>query len=122
MYQKLQDVIAIAVTCPTTVDIGDPVVMSDDNTVAAISGAGEVVVGVVCQHETGAAVCTIETRFRERRDDRVVGSADCVVGPFVYDATGDVITYDSASHDPSAIAGIALTGGVEDDVIETLEY
>lgn len=122
MYQKLQDVIAIEVTCPSTVTKGDPVVMSDDNTVAAISGAGQVIVGTVCVHEADAVVCTIETRFRERRDDRVCGADATTVGPFVFDALGKVIAYASASHDPSAIAGVLLTGGDEDDVVETLEY
>lgn len=122
MKQTLVDLVAIDVTCPSTVTIGQPVVMSGDFTVAAISGAGEVIVGVVCKHEKDATKCTIETRFRERRDDRVSG-ASAAVGPFVYDAAGKVIAYSSGSHDASAIAGIILKAATAgDQVIDTLEY
>ena len=122
MRQSLVDLIAIDVTCPSTIDIGDPVVMSDDLTVAAISGAGQFIVGVVCKHEADATKCTIETRFRERRDDRVSGAA-AAVGPFVFDAAGKVIAYSSGSHDASAIAGVILEAASgADEVVDTLEY
>lgn len=122
MKQALVDLIAIDVTCPDTVTIGQPVVMSDNFTVAAISGAGQFIVGTVCKHEAEATKCTIETRFRERRDDRLSGAA-AAVGPFVFDANGKVIAYNSGSHDASAIAGVILKAATAgDQVIDTLEY
>jgi len=123
MYQKRSEVLAVKFTCPTTVGVGDPVVISDDLTVAAISGAGSTsIIGTVCQHLDGAAYCTVETKFRERRDDRVAG-AECAVGPFVFDANGEVIAYDADSHDPAAIVGVVIVAAAQaDDIVETLEY
>ena len=78
MKQKLSDVLAIELICPTTVEVGDVVVISDDKEVAAISGAGALtIVGTVCAHKASATVCTVETRFRERRDDRLAGASLC---------------------------------------------
>jgi hypothetical protein len=101
MHQIKEDTLAISFVCPTTIDIGDPVVISDDLTVAAIAGTAEDgLVGNVVQHEADAAVCTVSTRFRARRDDRVADETDAPpVGPFVYAADGDVIEYVEASHD-----------------------
>ena len=122
MKQALVDLIAIDVTCPDTVTIGQPVVMGSDLTVAAISGAGQFIVGTVCKHEASATKCTIETRFRERRDDRQCGADSTPVGPFVFDAAGKVIAYNSGSHDASAIAGVILEAGDTDDEVDTLEF
>ena len=123
MKQKLSDVLAIEVICPTTVSVGDVVVITDDKEVAAISGAGALtIVGTVCAHKASATVCTVETRFRERRDDRLAG-ATCAVGPFVWNASGKAIAYDANTHDPAAIAGLVILAAAEaDDVVETLEY
>lgn len=123
MYQKRSEVLAIRVTCPTTVEIGDVVVIDDDLECAAISGAGSTsILGTVCQHLDEADYCTVETRFRERRDDRLAGAA-VAVGPFVFDAAGKVIAYAPLSHDPAAIAGLVIVAGADaDDVVETLEY
>lgn len=123
MYQRLSDVLAISVTCPSSVDVGDVVVISDDLTCAAISGAGSTaILGTVCKHLDGETTCTVETRFRERRDDRLAG-AQVAVGPFVWNAAGKAIAYDAASHDPSAIAGLVIVAGAQADaVVQTLEY
>jgi hypothetical protein len=98
--------------------------MNGDNTVKALDAAGQFIVGVVCAHEADATVCTIETRFRERRDDRISGAASTPAGPFVWelDTTYKAIAYSSGSHDASGIAGVILKGGNDGDTIETLEY
>jgi hypothetical protein len=123
MYQKRSEVLALRVTCPTTVSIGDVVVISDDLEVAAISSAGSTsILGTVCQHLDDADYCTVETKFREHRDDRVAGAA-VAVGPFVWNAAGKAIAYDPDVHDSAAIAGLVVVAGAQpDDVIETVEY
>ena len=118
------DVLAVNFTCATTgVDKGDVVEITGDNTVACPSGAGSIkVVGTVCKHLEGAAECTVETRFREKRADRIAGAA-CAVGAFVFDADGKVIAYNSGVHSVAAIRGIAITHTSAGDVaIETLEF
>ena len=101
MKQIKENTLAVSFVCPTDIEIGEPVVISDDLTVAAISGAADDrLVGNVVAHEAGEAVCTVSTRFRERRDDRVADETDAPpVGPFVYDDAGAVIEYVEASHD-----------------------
>jgi len=123
MYQKKSDILAIKVTCPDSVIVGQVVVISGDNTVAAISAAGSLtVVGTVVQHLEDATTCVVETKFRERRDDRVSGAA-IAVGPFVWNAAGKAIAYDSESHDSAAIAGLCIkAASAADQTIETLEY
>jgi len=122
MKQRLSDVLAVEFICPTSIEVGDVVVIASSGTVAAISGAGQTTkVGTVCAHTDAAAYCTVETRYRERRDDRLSGAA-IAVGPFVWNAAGKAIAYDSNTHDPSAIAGLAITSASAGDVvIETLE-
>lgn len=124
MYQKLHDVLAVNFTVSAnTVEVGDVVVVSADNTVALLAAEGSTsIVGTVCKYLKDATECTVETRFRERRDDRLAGAA-AAVGPFVFDASGKVIEYDADSHDPASIAGILITAASDpDDVVETLEY
>lgn len=123
MYQKRSEVLAIRVTCPTTVEVGDVVVISDDLEVAAISAAGSTtILGTVCQHLDDADYCTVETKFRERRDDRLAGAA-VAVGPFVWNSAGKAIAYDADTHDSAAIAGLVIVAGDDADaVIETVEY
>lgn len=122
MKQRLDNVLAVSFTCLSSIEVGDVVVISADNTVVKNAAAGSLaVVGTVCKHGYLATKCTVETRFRERRDDRVSGAA-VAVGPFVFDASGKVIAYDAAAHDPSAIRGLVIkhaTAG--DQVVETLE-
>lgn len=123
MKQKLSDVLAIELSCPANIAVGDVVTISASKEVIKLAAAGALnIVGTVCVHKNGATSCTIETRFRERRDDRVSGAA-VPVGPFVWDATGKVIAYDANNHDPAAIAGLVITpAGNADEVVETLEY
>lgn len=123
MYQKRSDVLAIKLTCPTTVEVGDVVVIDDDLEVAAISAAGSTkIVGTVCQYLEDATYCTVETKFRERRDDRLAGAA-CAVGPFVWNSAGKAIAYDADAHDAAAIAGLVIVAADNaDEVVETLEY
>jgi len=100
MKQIKENTLAVSFVCPTDVVEGQPVVITDDLEVAAISGAADDgLVGNVAAHEAGAASCTVSTRFRERRDDRVADQTDAPdVGPFVYDDAGAVIGYVEASH------------------------
>lgn len=116
------DVLAVNFTCATTINVGDVVEVSADNTVAVPSGAGSIkIVGTVCKHLTGATECTVETRFREKRTDRVSGAA-CAVGAFVFDGAGKVIAYASETHSPAAIRGVALTHTSNpNEAIDTLE-
>lgn len=122
MKQRLSNVLAIRVTCPTNVVLNQPVVLSGDKTVAAISAAGEHIVGYVDVHAKDVDFCTIRTPYTERRDDRVSGAA-VSVGPIVFDAAGKVINFVDATHTPDAIVGVALTAATgADETIETLEY
>jgi ABC-type uncharacterized transport system YnjBCD ATPase subunit len=116
------DVLAVNFTCATTVDVGDVVEVSADNTVAVPSGAGSIkIVGTVCKHLADATECTVETRFREKRTDRVSGAA-CAVGAFVFDGDGKVIAYAAETHSAAAIRGVAITHTSNaDEAIETLE-
>jgi len=123
MYQKRSEVLALTLACPTTVAVGDVVVIGSDLTVAAISAAGHTsILGTVVQHLDDAATCTVETRFRERRDDRVSGAA-IPVGPFVWDSAGKAIAYNAATHDSAAIAGLCIkSANAGNAAIETVEY
>lgn len=122
MKQRLDNVLAVSFTCLSSINVGDVVTISANNTVVKLAEAGSLkVVGTVCKHGYLATSCTVETRFRERRDDRVSGAA-CAVGPFVFDANGKVIAYSAASHDPSAIRGLVIKASTDaDQVVETLE-
>lgn len=100
MKQIKEDTLGVSFVCPTDIEIGEPVVITDDLEVAAISGAADDNhIGNVVAHEAGEATCTVSTKFRERRDDRVADETDAPpVGPFVYASDGDVIEYVEASH------------------------
>lgn len=122
MSTNRSDVLAVNFTCATTVDVGDVVEVSADNTVAVPSGAGSIkIVGTVCKHLADATECTVETRFREKRTDRLSGAA-CAVGAFVFDGDGKVIAYAAETHSAAAIRGVAITHTHNaDEAIETLE-
>jgi hypothetical protein len=119
--QKKADVLAVKMVCANTVKAGDTVEITGDKTVAVPTAAGSIkVMGMVCRsYDTE---CTVETSFREHRDDRLSGAA-VAVGPFVFDSAAKVIAYDAAVHSPAAIRGLAITHTTAGDaVIETLEY
>ena len=125
MYQTRNDVLAVKFTvAANAVAVGDVVIITDDLTVAKNNAAGSLaVVGTVAQYRTGDTQCTVNTRFRERRDDRIVPAADIVVGPFVFDADNNVIAYNSGVHSPAAIRGLAITTPTATGAtVETLEY
>ena len=93
MIQTKEKVLAISVACPSTVEIGDPVLLSGDLTCKAIDAlASTYLLGVVVEHEDDAETCVVATRFRERRDDRVSYGGPSV-GPFVLNAAGKAINY-----------------------------
>jgi len=124
MKQRLSDVLAVSFACPSTIAVGDVVVLdSTAKTVKQVDAAGSVaIVGTVAVHKGTDLFCTVETRFRERRDDRVSGAAITAPGPFVYDAAGKVIAYNSTTHDAAAIAGLVITTATAaDQTVETLE-
>ena len=94
MYQKKSKVLAIRFACPTTIEVGDVAVITNtDNTIAKVSTEGSnKIIGTVATHKDGASECVVETRFRERRDDRVC-AAVFNNGPFVWDNTGKAVSY-----------------------------
>ncbi|MDR3605479.1 MAG: hypothetical protein P4L38_12680 [Syntrophaceae bacterium] len=97
MNQGVQDILAISFACPTTTEEGDVVKISGDNAVVKNTDIGSVnVVGVVCAHIPGAAACTVATRFRERRDDRLAG-VTVTPGAFVWGPLNRVYPYSGAS-------------------------
>lgn len=126
MKQKIDNVLAVSFTCPTTIAVNDIAILNTtaSKTVKKNDAAGSVnYVGRVSAHLTAATTCTVDTKFRERRDDRLSGAAFAATGPFVWNASHKAIPYNSSTHDPSAIAGLCLTiCDSADDVIETLEY
>jgi hypothetical protein len=125
MYQKKNDVLAVKFTvAANAVEVGDVVILSADNTVKKNDAAGSLlVVGTVCQYRTDDTQCVVETRFRERRDDRIIPEANMTFGPFVFDANNKVIAYVAESHSPAAIRGLCLTSATgTGDAVETLEY
>ena len=143
MHQRLQEVLAFNFACADAIAEGEIVEITGDLTEAVPTVAGSLkVIGTVVRKRghamsnagnvygatpsvvTGGAPaeCTVETRFRERRDDRVSG-ASVPVGPFVFDGNGAVIAYNASVHSPAAIRGLVIThaaaGGA---VVQTLEY
>jgi hypothetical protein len=97
MNQGVQDILAISFACPTTIEEGDVVKISGDNAVVKNTDIGSVnVVGVVCAHIPGAASCTVATRFRERRDDRLAG-VTVTPGGFVWGPLNRAYPYSGAS-------------------------
>lgn len=123
MAQSKGDVLAQSFTCATTVNVGDMVEISAANTVAVPSGAGSIkIVGRVVKHLDDATECVVETRFREKRTDRLSGAA-VAVGAFVFNGSGKVINYDDQTHSPAAICGLVITTANAGDVaVETLEF
>jgi hypothetical protein len=125
MKQRNDNVLNVSFACPANMAVGDVAVLDTTaaKTVKKQYQAGSLnVVGVVVAHLTSAIKCSIDTKFRERRDDRVVGSSFAGgTGPFVWDASMHCIPYDSATHDPSAIAGLVITKTAS-GACETLEY
>lgn len=92
-----QDILAISFACPTTIAVGDVVKISGDNAVVKNTDIGSVnIAGVVCAHVPGAASCTVATRFRERRDDRLAG-VTVTPGGFVWGPLNKAYPYSGAS-------------------------
>ena len=122
MKQKLNNVLAVSFICAPTVKVGDIVEISDAKTVAVLTATNSIkTVGCVCKHRDTDTECTVETRFRERRDDRVSGEA-LVVGAFVFGADNTIWQYVAATHDPAAIAGLVITTATDaGQIVETLE-
>jgi len=85
--------LAISATCPSDIEVGDPVVISGDLTVAAISAEADIrLIGSVEKHEDTKTSCVVGTKFRERRDDRLA-AAVFNNGPFYWDADGKAAMY-----------------------------
>lgn len=124
MKQNRSSVLAVRLTCPTTIEVGDVVILDTAaKTVKKLDAAASVkIVGTVESHADLATECTVATRFRERRDDRVSGAAISAPGPFVFDASMKAIAYAAGTHDAAAIAGLVITtANAADVVVETLE-
>ena len=96
MNQAVENILAISLACPITIEVGDVVKISGDNAVVKNTDLGSVnVVGVVCAHIPGAASCTVATRFRERRDDRLAG-VPVTPGGFVWGPLNRAYPYSGA--------------------------
>lgn len=97
-YQNVPGaVLAISFACADTIQKGDIVEITDDLEVAVLSAAGSAsVVGSVDNYAYGSTTCTVATRFRERRSDRIAGE-DLTVGPFVFGALNKVYKYTPAT-------------------------
>ncbi len=102
MRQILADVLAVSFECPADVKVGDKVEVKTPVTtgipaVQKISVVGSPkVVGTVCRHRDDETNCTVETPFRERRDDRIAGE-NLVVGPFMFGPDNKVYKYPFAA-------------------------
>ena len=123
--RKKSDVLAKKFSCASTINEGDVVEISGAGIVALPSAAASLsIVGTVSIHEKDALFCTVDTKFREYREDRVAGEAIDAGSPFVHGAgDGKLYAYDDETMDSAAIAGLAVTTAAADgDVIKTLEY
>jgi hypothetical protein len=129
MYQTQREVLAINFSTSNAVVRGDVVEIVGDLDINKPSVAGSLaIIGTVdrargAKFEGGAPYdVTVATGFRERRDDRTAGAA-VSVGPFVFDANGQVIAYDAETHSPAAIRGLVITAATaKNQVVQTLEY
>lgn len=75
--------LSISVTCPSNVEVGDPVRISDHLTVAKITSAGHRdIIGNVIQHEDNATECVVSTKFNKRTTR--TANAEMGFGPFVW--------------------------------------
>lgn len=125
MLRKLNNVLAVEFTCASTIDVDDIVEISAASTVAVPSSAASIaIVGRVCKHAEDATTCTVETKFREYRDDVIAGEAISAGTPIVNSATAPkVIAYTDVSHDSAEIMGLAVTASSQDgDAITALLY
>jgi hypothetical protein len=97
MKQPNSRTLAVVLACPADIAVGDPVEISGSLACAKPAAAASIkMVGLVEAHALGATECTVWTRFRERRDDRVA-AAEVPPGPFVFDATMKLVKYTGAT-------------------------
>lgn len=122
MIQSNANVLAVRFTCANTIDKGDVVEITTDNTVAAVTGASAKVVGVVESYVYGATECVVNTRFRERRDDRVAGENFAACAPFYFGASNKVYLWETGTDKPETIGGLVIKIGDADETVETLEF
>ena len=125
MHKRLTEILSLNFACADTIAEGKVVEIVDDLTIAVPTTAASInVVGTVARKKgylpsnnsdvygatpnptTGGdpAYCTVETGFRERRDDRVA-AGPMTVGPFVFDGNGKAIQFTQAL--PATISGTA---------------
>jgi hypothetical protein len=124
MRQRLEEVLSLNFACDDSITEGNVVEITNDLTIGVPTIAGSLrVIGTVVRKqgylESNAsnawpqftpngvsggnpAECTVETRFRERRSDRVSGSA-LPVGPIVFGVGGVVLPYTAAG--PAVVIG-----------------
>lgn len=122
MIQSNNNVLAVRFTCATTVDVGDIVEITADNTVAALSGVSIKVVGCVVSHAYGATECVVATRFRERRDDRIAAENFAACAPFYFGADNKVYLWEAGTDGVASIGGLVIKAGDADEAVETLEF
>lgn len=130
MITRLREVLAINFASNTSFNEGNVVEIQGDMTIGLPAAAASLdVVGTVARcrpakFEGGTPYdVTVETRFRQRRDDRVAGGTGCAVGPFVLDANQAVIPYNATNHSPAAIRGLVIQSAASAGAsVVTLEY
>lgn len=104
-------------TCPSSIEVDDPVRIASDLTVAGITSAGHRdIIGSVVEHIDDETTCTVATKFN-RRTQREAAS-ELSVGPFVWGTLNKVVgwtpagfaTVTGGNSGPFVIAKATITG------------
>lgn len=118
MSTFLENILAKSFICAKNVlVVGDDVKLSADGTVAKITAPSALHVGRVAVYTEDAEKCTVATKFRDFRNDRVAGEA-VTFGPFVLGADGKV--YSAVAGEKCEVEGdagpFAIVGSTSDVV------
>jgi hypothetical protein len=97
MLQSKNKCLAVSFACPSSIAVGDVVCIDSDLSVIKNASIAAInLVGTVAKHRDTDEICTVNTRFRERRDDREAYSV-FANGPFVLDANCKAVQYTGAA-------------------------
>lgn len=93
--QTIDKPLAVAFTCPTTIEVGDVAVISSDLSIIKSNGiAQDEVVGTVIKHEDDMTSCVVSTPFRKRTTR--TASTTSPLGPFVWNTLNRVTPFVNA--------------------------
>ena len=93
--QSIDKPLAVAFTCPTTIEVGDVAVISTDLAVIKSNGiAQDEVVGTVIEHIDDATTCVVSTPFRQKTTRTAASTSP--VGPFVWNTLNRVTPFVNA--------------------------